>query len=145
MKPSVKKAYSEDDRILCRVCGGEFKHLGSHLWHKHHFKADEYKSMYGLPHNLSLISDEVEAKKQYKFNLNREKYIANLHSEKSIKHRFKKGKKQERKYFARRERERITERLNKDMHGVCAVCNQYFDHLDSHLYNKHKLIRVKEK
>ena len=39
-----KKDYTEeDDRIICRICGKKFSHLGSHLWHNHKVKKNTYK------------------------------------------------------------------------------------------------------
>lgn len=148
MRKTLKKEYGEKDRTVCRICNEKFEHLGSHIYHAHGIKANDYKAKFGLAKGLSLISETVEKKKKEKFNEDREKYLKNITGANSLKHRFKKGSVGKKRYFARRERERVKERIQDENKNkkpeLCPVCNIKFKHLDSHLFNKHKLIRVKQ-
>lgn len=125
----------------CLICGERFLYLGSHVWHKHHLKSKKYKEMYGLPHNLKLISEEVTQKKKEAYNKDREKYLKNL----SDKYRFTKGFNRHKGfYYSKMEKENnINAILSKKLKGVCPICKTSFEHLQSHLYNKHGLIVVK--
>ena len=58
----------EELKTNCLICGERFDYLGSHIFHKHRLKANKYKELFGLPHNLNLISDGVRKKKQIAFN-----------------------------------------------------------------------------
>lgn len=129
----------------CLICKNKFLYLGSHLWHRHKIKSKDYKEKYGLPHNLNLISDEVREKKQIAFNKDRKKYLKNITGEKSKKNQFKKGFNRHNKfYFSDMEKGQLISRLQTDkLKGNCPICKTYFEHLQSHLFNKHSLIFLK--
>lgn len=131
------------DKLKCKICGKEFQHLGSHIWHKHKITARQYKEKFGLPYNIALISEKIYEKKVKAFDEHREKYLSNINKDNG--YRFEKGKTGTRR-ISELERKRIIERIekvNKRKPEKCPVCNMIFDHLDSHLYNKHKLLRIK--
>jgi hypothetical protein len=138
---------SKDDlKIECLICHKRFKHLGSHIWHAHGLTAREYKGIFGLPYKWGLISEEVREKKRK---------IANW--QKTLKKNFKNWrkyafKKGEKRVIDRRRSliemrniiERIkgvNERVKKELKR-CPVCGMRYYHLESHLFNKHGLIRV---
>ena len=148
MKTNIKKKRdnkNEKDRITCKICGKNFSHLGSHLWHKHRILAREYKEEFGLPHNYALISQSVHEKKVAGFNENREYYLDNIRKG-SIDHRFVKGRiAHKNRYRSKMEIEQSLkniEKINNRPLMVCPVCNIRYKHIESHLYNKHKLITV---
>ena len=127
------------------MCGRRFKHLGSHLWHGHQVLAREYKEEFGLPYNTALISNEIKAKKQVAFEEYREKYVKNL-IRAGKKYQFRKGHTGLRR-ISEQERVTIVKRIKevnkrKKVLQPCPVCKIQFNHLESHLYNKHKLIKV---
>lgn len=127
------------------MCHKEFMHLGSHIWHKHHLRARDYKEKYGLPYAMSLISEEVRIKKQLAFEEHREKYIKNLFVA-GEKYRFQKGQSGHRR-ISEHERKTILSRINevnknrKDK--PCPVCKMVFHNVASHLYNAHDLLFIK--
>jgi hypothetical protein len=131
---------------MCKVCGKKFNHLGSHLWHKHKILAKDYKEEFGLPHNFALISQAVFKKKSDAFYRRKDEFLANL-KRGGTKHRFFKGQTMPKNQY--RSQTAIENNLKnlKKMHEFqwenCPVCNIKYKHLDSHLYNKHKLVRVK--
>jgi len=142
--PPRKRYRKDKDRIKCKICGKSFHHLGSHLWHKHKIRAKEYKARFGLPYNFALISPKVYRKKVRAFNEHREKYLKNLENSKNF--RFQKGKVPKNRYRSAKEVEHYLstcKKMNKRKLEQCPVCGMKFYHLDSHLYNKHKLIRIK--
>lgn len=133
------------NKLKCRICGRVFRHLGSHLWHRHGVLAKEYKEEYGLPFREALISTDIYEKKRNKFELDREKYLKNL-LRGGKKHQFKKGNSGVRRVSAL-ERQRFIKRIegvNKRKGKLlpCPVCRMKFYHIESHLFNKHRLIRV---
>lgn len=134
----------EDDRLVCKICGGKFNHLGSHIWHKHKIKTIDYKKEFGLPLNFALISRKVLEKKQARFEENREYYLSNLTKGKD--YQFKKGvsmpKCQYRSESSVMRAISNLEKMNKGRLEKCPVCGLFFNKLDSHLYNKHRLLRV---
>lgn len=133
------------DKLKCLICGRSFHHLGSHLWHGHHVLAREYKEEFGLPYKMALISDQVRGKKQDAFEENREVYIKNL-TKAGKKYQFKKGQTGQRR-VSQHERElqlaRINEVNKRRKPEPCPVCKIIFDNVDSHLANKHRLLRIK--
>jgi predicted transcriptional regulator len=136
----------EDDRIICKICGGKFSHLGSHLWHKHRIKAKTYKETFGLPYNFSLISRTVYEKKSRAFQENREFFLENFRKA-GTKYQFKKGMKMPKsQYRSERQVRKTIANINKvnakNKFEECPVCHQRFKSLASHLYNKHKLVQV---
>lgn len=132
------------NKLQCKICGKTFKHLGSHLWHGHGVLAREYKEEYGLPYNMSLISDEIKEKKREKTLLWGETYKRNFKG--SVKYQFKKGKTGQRR-VSQHEREVVLARINEVNKNrkpePCPVCKMIFDNVDSHLATKHKLLRIK--
>lgn len=146
MRATIKNSYSENDRTTCLICYNIFQHLGSHIYHKHKIRAVKYKTMFGLPHTLALISEEVEQKKKNRYSEHREKYLANLKTPNALEYRIKKGN-NIKTYYARREIERLTKRIKGYNEGRtwknCPVCNIKYLHLESHLFNAHALIKFK--
>lgn len=141
-----KEHFSEETRTICKICGKTFEHLGSHIYHKHGFKANDYKEKFGLPYCLSLISSTVEAKKKKRFEERREYYLKNL-KKGGTKHRFKKGHFENKtKYIAKATKKNNTARIQKvnknRIWENCPVCNMQFKNLDSHLGQKHNLKRI---
>lgn len=141
-----KENINETGRIICKYCGKICSHLGSHLWHKHKVLAKDYKEEFGLPHNFSLISQVVYQKKAEKFQARKEEFLANL-IKGGTKSRFVKGQKMPKnQYRSQTAIENCLKNLkaiNNNQWENCPVCNIKYKHLDSHLYNKHKLVRVK--
>ncbi len=133
-------------KLTCLICHKEFHHLGSHIWHKHKILARKYKEEFELPYNIALISDEVYQKKHERFEENREKYLLNL-TKYGKKFQFKKGHSGVRR-ISQHERKTILERINqinlkqKGKLKNCPVCKMKFNHLESHLYNAHHLIKI---
>ena len=131
-------------KLTCNLCGKEFSHLGSHLWHAHKWKARDYKARFNLPYNLALISEEVYKKKVDAFNDHRDKYLKNITG--NTEHQFTKGHTGQRRISAL-ERKRFVariEKVNKERKPeTCPICNMVFNNLDSHLCAKHKLLRIK--
>lgn len=131
--------------LKCKICGKQWKHLGSHIWHKHQILAREYKEEYGLPYDMSLTTTEIQEKKRIAEKEN-STWKKNLLSPKALKNRFKKGRTGQRR-ISEHERKVIIERIKKvnknRKANNCPVCNIIFKNTDSHLYNAHKLINVK--
>lgn len=132
-------------KLKCKICGKKFNHLGSHIWHKHKMTAREYKTEFELPYKMALISDEIYMKKKKHFEENQEKYLTNL-KKYGKKYQFKKGQTGQRR-ISQHERKahlkRILELNKKRKAEQCPVCKMIFDHLESHLANKHKLLKIK--
>jgi len=134
--------------LKCLICSNFYNHLGSHVWHKHKILAREYKEKFELPYNTALISKEIKEKKQIKFELNREKYIKNLNKY-GKKYWFKKGKTGQRR-ISQKERETNLERImnvnkrHSQKLEKCPVCKIQYRHVESHLANKHKLLKIKK-
>lgn len=132
-------------KLKCKICGKSYDHLGSHLWHKHKVLAKEYKEEYELPFNMALISDKVYQKKRDAFEERREYYLKNF-LKAGKKYQFKKGRTGQRR-ISQHERDanlkRILEVNRKRKPEKCLVCKMIFDNVDSHLANKHKLLKIK--
>lgn len=137
-----KRNNMEDNylRIHCLYCDKEFAHLGSHLWHKHKVLARQYKEEFELDYKFALISPAVHDKKVKAFNEDREYYLSNFRKW-GKKWYFKKGH-TNRQRFSGQTLERARQNLefiNKTKAGQCPVCKIKFEHMTSHLYNKHGL------
>jgi hypothetical protein len=133
------------ENLKCKICGKVFQHLGSHLFHGHGVTAREYKEEYGLPYNMALISDEVYRKKSEAFNERREEYLKNL-TKSGKKYQFKKGADGHRR-ISEYEKKRYVARIldvnkRKKKMEACLVCKMTFNHMESHLYNKHGLLKA---
>ena len=132
-------------KLKCKICGKSFNHLGSHIFHGHQMTAREYKTEYELPFKMALISNEVYLKKKEAFEKDSEKYLKNLQKH-GKKYQFKKGRTGQRR-ISQHERDvnlkRILEVNKKRKPEKCPVCRMIFDNLDSHLANKHKLLKIK--
>lgn len=132
-------------KLKCLICGKLFNHLGSHIWHKHKVLTREYKTEFGLPYKMTLITSEIKQKKQDAFEENRDVYVANL-KKAGKKYQFVKGRTGQRR-ISEHERKTTLERIENynanQRPEKCPVCNMIFEHLDSHLANKHKLLRIK--
>lgn len=126
--------------LTCQLCNKEYSHLGSHIWHAHKMLARDYKTMFELPWKMSLITEEIKEKKRLAFDPETLKNLTREHS-------FVKGHSGHRR-ISEHERRVIVERINnvnvtmKGKFEQCPVCKMKFQHLKSHLYNKHNLISV---
>jgi hypothetical protein len=125
--------------LTCKECGKEFKHLGSHLWHAHKILARDYKMLYQLDVNHSLITDTIKEKlrnqvKKYKT------WKENFKG--SVKYQFKKGAENKKPYYSEETKNRLKAQskdlLNKPSEP-CPVCNIKFNNLAVHLKQKHGL------
>jgi len=131
--------------LTCKICGKNFKHLGSHIFHQHGLTAREYKMEYGLPYKMGLISVEIYEKKSARFEEDREKYLGNIRAG-GEKNQFKKGHAN----FGMRTSEWDRKRQIKQIEAInegrkskmepCPVCKMTFRSVESHLYNKHGLL-----
>lgn len=135
-----------ENRLECLICKKSYQHLGSHIWHKHKILARDYKEKFELPFKMALISQEVYDKKRKRFEEDRDKYLSNLKKYGS-KFKFKKGHTGQRR-ISRYERKMSLERIisvNKLKKKLeqCPVCKMTFNHIESHLYTKHRLLKVK--
>jgi hypothetical protein len=133
-------------KLACRFCGKTYRHLGSHLYHGHKVLAREYKEMFELPFREALIDQGIYEKKKAAFEKGREKYIKNL-TKAGKKYQFKKGQTGQRR-ISQSEKGRIIRRIkgiNKKRAVLkpCPVCRMKFNNVESHLYQKHRLICVK--
>ena len=134
------------DRCICLICFKRYEHLGSHIWHGHKITAREYKSMFGLPYNMSLISDEIKEKKS-KIASWQKTWIENF--KKGKKYRWKPLKRPPIRITPFIKRKWIQSLLKKNekmktTYEQCPVCKIRYKHMESHLYNKHGLIFVKK-
>lgn len=134
------------NKLKCLLCGKEYHHLGSHIWHGHHITAREYKEEFELPFKMALISDTIYEKKRKAFEDKREFYLSNI-LKGGKKHQFKKGHSGKRR-ISQHERKVIMDRIlnvNKSKKKLtqCLVCRMKFNHIESHLFNKHKLLKIK--
>jgi len=137
---------SNAGKLKCLECGKFYHHLGSHLWHGHGILARDYKEQHELPFKMALISDQVYAKKSQAFEEHREYYLKAL-TKHGKKFQFPKGHDGERR-ISEHERKVLLARIldvnkRKRVLAQCPVCHMQFSHVESHLYNKHKLISVK--
>lgn len=132
--------------LKCKICNNLYHHLGSHIWHKHKTLAIEYKEMFGLDHKTALITQEIKEKKHEAFWDNPKKSLDNL--KKGKKYYFKKGRTYIMGYVSTRAKKRMLlnlariNRRSRKLHP-CPVCHIKYNHLESHLYNKHKLLKAK--
>lgn len=134
-------------KLKCLICGRSYHHLGSHIWHGHQITAREYKEEFELPYKMALISEEVYEKKRERFEEDREKYLRNL-AKHGKKFQFKKGHSGLRR-ISQHERQIILERIlkvnkTKGRLEQCPVCRMRYRHLESHLYNKHGMLKLKK-
>ena len=130
--------------LKCKICGKYYKHLGSHVWHKHKITAREYKRRFGLNYNHPLITKSVQRKMREAF-WNNPKGLKNL--EKGKKYQFKKGVERVQGYISAERRRQIylnLVKMNKRKKWErCPICGVKYKDLPSHLYNKHKLLKAK--
>ena len=129
-------------KLKCKMCGKEFKHLGSHIWHAHKVLARDYKAEFGLPYNMALTTPEITEKQQASA-LEYKTYERNFRQSK--KFYFKKGRDGHRR-ISKHEREILIERI-KNVNKTrkverCPVCKMEFDNLSAHLFMKHNLLRI---
>jgi len=134
-----------EDSVVCKICNKEWDHLGSHL-KVHNITTREYKKKFGLPYRLSLTSQKVIDKKR-----KAQKKWLKLHkvdfAKAGKKHRFKKGHTNNGRHRSKKEIEQAIENIKKENTKRqklrnCPVCNMQFRHLESHLYNKHGLLKA---
>ncbi len=53
-------AWLDGERLLCPRCGERFEHLGRHLSASHDMSADEFRELYGIPHNRGLVGARLK-------------------------------------------------------------------------------------
>jgi len=137
----MTKSYVESDKSLyCNICNDKrmFKFLGAHITTKHHITTRKYKEMFNLDYNLPLMNSVVQEKKKLAFELHREKYLKNL----TVTNRFKKGV-INRQRFSKQSIDRAIKNIDGfRTSGVCKICKMHYEHLHSHLYNKHSLLLI---
>ena len=132
--------------MKCLICHKNYKHLGSHLWHKHKVLAKDYKMEFGLPISLGLVSQEIRIKQQEANKRHYDKVVGqNLLTH--TKHRFKAGiRTGKRPYISPLSMKKNIKQIVKFNRSLklrpCPVCHLKTKHLASHLYNKHKLIQA---
>lgn len=129
------------ERIKCKICNKSYNHLGSHIWHGHKITAKEYKSEFELPFDMPLISESVQEKKRIKEEIN-PTWKENFKNSK--KYQFKKGQTGLRR-VSEYEKKSIIKRLEgihkrHSSYKPCPVCKTKYRHVESHLYNKHRLL-----
>jgi len=135
-----------DNLLRCRICKREYKHLGSHLFHRHDMLARDYKTKFELPWKMGLVTPEIKRKqREANFRHNASRNPDFLKGGK--KNQFKKGRTGQRR-ISEHERKNIMNRIldvndRKKVLQQCPVCKMKFNHVESHLYLKHKLISVK--
>ena len=134
------------DKLKCLICGKRYDHLGSHIWHGHKITAREYKGEFELPFKMALISDTLRDKKRIAFQKHREKCLKNL-LKGGKKYRFKKGHSGVRR-ISEHERKVLLARIldinkRKEKLELCPVCRMKYNHLESHLFKKHKMLLIK--
>lgn len=130
-------------KLKCKICNKIFKHLGSHVWHKHKVLSRDYKMEFGLDIKTALVTEDIK-EKQKEHSRKWKTYVGNFKGSK--KYQFKPGARYKSQYISPQQRKRILinlVKMNKKKKEHCPVCNIIFDAVDSHLFNKHKLLRVK--
>jgi hypothetical protein len=135
-----------DDILRCRECNRYYKHLGSHIWHRHKMLARDYKTKFGLPWKMGLVTPDI-AHKQSVANRKHKAIRRRNFLKGGVRNRFKKGHTGQRR-ISEHERINIMKRIldvNKRKKKLqrCPVCRMQFNHMESHLYQKHKLINVR--
>ena len=139
------------DILKCKICGRYYRHLGSHLWHGHRILSKEYKEQFELPYNMALITDEIKEKKRRKAYLWQKTWKKNFKNSK----KYQIGKPQSGIHSGTHrtsqwERRIIIERIKKVNQrkkklSQCPVCKMKYYYIESHLFNKHRLLKVKIK
>ena len=129
--------------LVCRICNKNCKHLGSHL-RVHGLTAKEYKAEFELPYSMALISKEIHEKQSEQWHANAKKYSKNLQLTPEFQfHAGRDGKRRISQY----ERKRIVARIQSvnatRTHTKCEVCGGVYEHIESHLYNAHRLLKAK--
>lgn len=130
------------------MCGRWFRHLGAHIVKGHGATAREYKEDYGFPLSMPLICDEMrEVKREKALAVVDQSYKRNFFTKKAVAVRFKKGHSGYRR-MSEFEKKKVVERINsvngrKRTPGACPVCRAIVKHVESHLFNKHGLLKVK--
>lgn len=139
-----------NEREHCKLCGRDFKHLGSHITMGHKMKARDYKKQFNLSLNTPLISQEVQNKKKAAFEEKREYYLKNIQNEDSKKYQFKKGQVPKKQYISKESIQKAIQNIqevNKENEKPrkCPYCESSYNHLEAHLYTKHGLVIIKIK
>lgn len=130
--------------LTCAVCNKKYAHLGSHVYHAHGMLAREYKERFGLPYNMGLVTAAI-ARKQREHNRKGRSY-ENFKAT-GTRYHFRKGHTGQRR-ISEHERRVIVERIEQvnarkaRRMQQCPVCRMKFHHVESHMYQAHKLVRV---
>lgn len=108
--------YTNDDKVICHICGMAYSKLSEHIRRKHHLSMDEYRDRFGLQKNARLTSMAYRNKMR-NHTIKNKTYMKNFEAvisgEKRGKHS-RLGKKQSpQEIEARREEQRRKGRLSK--------------------------------
>ena len=57
-----KMSFVGSDRVVCHVCGRDFRHLGPHIWRMHGLLAAEYRLRYRLGSRIALCGSGTSKK-----------------------------------------------------------------------------------
>lgn len=55
-------AWLDQERLTCPRCAQRYEHLGRHLASAHSITADEFRELYGIPHNRGLVGLKLKAR-----------------------------------------------------------------------------------
>jgi ROS/MUCR transcriptional regulator protein len=53
-------AWLNCERVLCLICARTFEHLGRHIACAHRMTADEFREVFGIPHNRGLVGARLK-------------------------------------------------------------------------------------
>lgn len=93
-----------------------------------------------------LIDEDIKEKKRKAFWKNPIPALENL-KKGGKKYQFKKGRIKVKGYYSAQSKRRVYENLlkmNRKKEEKCPICNMIFKNIDSHLYMKHNLLKVKK-
>jgi len=133
-----------ENLLTCQICGKTFQHLGSHIARGHKITAREYKEKFGLKYNQPLISQEIYEKKSKHWHDNKDKYLKYA-MENLVSHQFVKGHSGQHRTSEQERKEIISrlDKINSREEQMCEICRVKYKNLESHMYNKHKMLIIK--
>lgn len=82
--------YTLEGRLVCHICGRDFRKLAAHTVQKHFVDEHEYKVTFGLNTTIGLVTDELREKLSENVNNHPEVILRNL-IKKGKKTRYAKG------------------------------------------------------
>lgn len=128
--------------LTCQICNKQYKHLSSHVFMKHKMLSREYKEKFELPYNSALISEDIRQKKRLAI---KKSPTWKENFKESKKYQFYKGMSGHRrisKIEMIKNIKTITRYNDSLDYKPCPICKVKYKHLNSHLFNKHGLIKV---